>query len=183
MRRLLASAFLLLLPASAWLSAVAIQSARSGRLSIADLMTKSEYDRSGLAKLSDAEREALEEWLTRYTDRLKRDAPTHPGGAREPAELAGKDRGEICDTDRLPRGWLKVGDRWNPTKCGSPVTIEYNVWEVERYTNKPLGAEMEVCAEMPTPEGWEQVSVRWNPTTCGHPTGIVDNVKKIRRVR
>ncbi|HEV3470649.1 MAG TPA: hypothetical protein VG148_15100 [Pyrinomonadaceae bacterium] len=167
--------------ASAWLAAGLARPGQGRRVRLAELMTKGEYDRAGLAKLSDAEREALEDWLTAYTDRLTAEAGA--GGAEEPAELAGKDRAEICDTDRLPRGWLKVDDRWSPTKCRSPVTIEYNVWVVERYAARPVGAEMEVCADTPTPAGWVQVSARWNPAACGHPTGIVDNVKRIRRVR
>ncbi len=181
MRRPLAAALLVLLLASAWLAAGRARPWQGRRVRLADLMTKTEYDRAGLAKLSDAEREALEDWLTAYTDRVTAGAAA--GGAEEPAELVGKDRAEICDTDRLPRGWLKVDDRWSPTKCGSPATIVYNVWVVERHTGKEVGAEMEVCADTPTPAGWVEVSARWNPTVCGHPTGIVDNVKRIRRVR
>lgn len=183
MRRPLPACLLLLLFASAWLSAGLAHTAQGRRLRLADLMTKAEYDRAGLARLSDREREALDEWLTAYTDRVTADATARPGGAREPAELAGKDRGEICDTDRLPRGWLKVDDRWSPTQCGDPPTIVYNVWVVERHTNKPVGAEMEVCSDAPTPAGWVEVSARWNPAACGHPAGIVDNVKRIKRVR
>lgn len=182
MRRLLPAALALLL-ASAWLSAGAPPAGQGRRLRLAALMTKAEYDRTGLAKLSGDEREALEDWLTEYIDRVTADAAPRRLAPREPPELAGQDKGEICDTDRLPRGWVKVGDRWNPSKCGSPATIVYNVWEVERYTNKPVGAEMEVCADTPTPAGWVEVSARWSPATCGHPTGISDNVKKIKRVR
>lgn len=182
MSRLLPAALALLL-ASVWLAAAGAVAVQHRRLRLAALMTKAEYDRAGLAKLSGGEREALEEWLTEYIDRVTADASPRQRGPREPPELAGEDRGEICDTDRLPRGWVKVGDRWNPSKCGSPATIVYNVWEVERHTNKPVGAEMEVCADTPTPAGWIEVSARWNPATCGHPTGISDNVKKIKRVR
>jgi hypothetical protein len=182
MRRLLPAALALLL-ASAWLSAGAPLPVQGRRIRLAELMTKAEYDRAGLAKLSADEREALEEWVTEYIGRMTDAASPGARGPREPAELEGKDKGELCDTDRLPRGWLKVGDRWNPAKCGNPPTVVYNVWEVERYTNKPVGAEMEVCADTPTPRGWVEVGARWNPTTCGHPTGIEDNVKKIKRVR
>lgn len=182
MRRLLPAALALLL-ASAWLSAGAPPPAQGRRVRLAELMTKAEYDRAGLGKLSGDEREALEEWVTEYVDRMAAAAAPGTRAPREPAALAGEEKGEICDTERLPRGWLKVGDRWNPTKCGNPSTVVYNVWEVERYTNKPVGAEMEVCADTPTPSGWVEVSARWNPTTCGHPTGISDNVKKIKRVR
>ncbi|HWS55516.1 MAG TPA: hypothetical protein VN228_15365 [Pyrinomonadaceae bacterium] len=182
MRRLPPAALALLL-ASVWLSAAAVNAVQHRRVRLAALMTKGEYDRAGLAKLSHDEREALEEWLTEYIDRVTNEATTRPRAPREPPGLAGEERGEICDTDRLPRGWVKVGDRWNPTKCGNPATIVYNVWEVERYTNKPVGAELEVCADTPTPSGWIEVSARWNPATCGHPTGISDNVKKIKRVR
>lgn len=183
MRRPLPAALLLLLLASTMLSAGGPRPGQSRRLRLADLMTKSEYDRAGLAKLSEAERESLDEWLTAYTDRVAADAPARAGRVPEPPELVGKERGEICDTDRLPQGWLKVDDRWNPAKCRSPALIEYNVWVVERHAGKPVGAEMEVCSDTPTPAGWVEVSARWNPAACGHPAGIVDNVKRIKRVR
>jgi hypothetical protein len=156
-------------------------SARLQRLRIAELMSKGEYDRAGLAKLSDGEREALDEWLTRYTDGLA--AESRHGRTPEPPGLEGKDRVEICGDSPVPRGWVKVNDRWNPTKCGSPTSIVYNVWEVERYANKPVGAEMEVCADAPTPPGWAEINSTWSPTKCGHPTKIVDNVKRIKRLR
>jgi hypothetical protein len=80
----------------------------------------------------------------------------------------------------MPKGWVKVGDEWNPTKCRKTSGIEYNVWYIERYGDKPVGTEMTVCTRTPTPEGWKETGRKWNPTTC-HPNDF-DNVKTIKRV-
>src|SRR5688572_3111824 len=157
---------ILLLLASVWLTA-GRTNPLGPRLRVVDLMTKSEYDRTGLAKLSDGEREALDEWLTRYVDGLVAEGRRDHGP--EPPGVGGEDRVEICGDSEVPRGWVKINDRWNPTKCGSPTKIIYNVWEIERVTNKPVGAEMEVCADTTTPPGWAVINSTWVPTKCGQP--------------
>jgi hypothetical protein len=88
----------------------------------------------------------------------------------------------MCAGGAVPSGWILVNDQWNPTSCGNPTSIVYNVWIIDRYDDKPVGSVMSACAAAPTPSGWIIVNTQWNPTTCGHPTSIVNNVKQIRRV-
>lgn len=68
-----------------------------------------------------------------------------------------------------------------PTSCGNPSSISENVWYIESYNNKPLGAVMTVCAQ-PIPNGWVKISGSWNPTMCGSPSSIQDNVIQIMRL-
>jgi hypothetical protein len=88
----------------------------------------------------------------------------------------------ICSSSPVPAGWIKVNDHWSPTSCGNPTSIVYNVWTIETYQDKPVGAVMNVCASAPTPAGWVDINTYWSPTSCGHPTSIVHNMKQIRRV-
>jgi hypothetical protein len=81
----------------------------------------------------------------------------------------------------VPPGWIKVNDSWNPMMCGKPTSITYNVWTIERYSNKPTGFVMQACSG-PAPAGWIVVSTNWNPTACGHPTSISGNMMTIKRV-
>jgi hypothetical protein len=91
---------------------------------------------------------------------------------------------EICATSPVPAGWIKVNDRWDPTICGRPTSIVYNVWAIQRYDNQPVGTYMTVCAQAPTPSGWVLVDTHWDPTRCGYPhSTIVHNMKQIKRVR
>jgi len=89
---------------------------------------------------------------------------------------------DICASGPIPAGWIKVNDHWNPTSCGNPSSIVYNVITIERFNDKPIGSLMGVCAAAPTPNGWVDVDTRWEPTACGHPANIVHNMKTIRRV-
>ncbi len=97
----------------------------------------------------------------------------------EPAAVPGPQ--VLCAGD-IPPGWIKTNDRWDPTRCGNPTAISSNVWIVEEYRHKPVGATMIVCAGM-VPEGWVVVNRTWNPTTCGRPATIMQNVMMIKRVR
>ncbi len=81
----------------------------------------------------------------------------------------------------IPSGWIKVNDAWNPTVCGNPSNISYNVWTIERYDNKPVGSTMQACAA-PVPSGWAIVGSNWNPTACGHPSSISNNRMTIKRL-
>jgi hypothetical protein len=92
------------------------------------------------------------------------------------------ERMDVCASSPIPNGWIKVDDHWNPTTCGNPSSIVYNVVTIERYDNKPAGAVMTVCAGAATPNGWVEIGSSWNPTMCGHPSSIVNNVKQIKRV-
>ncbi len=181
MRRTLIIAFTLLLASTT--SFFIGRAGASQKANIREMMSKAEFDRAGLWKLSGSDIEALNEWLTNYRERISKEARGEVYEAEEPEELSKQTKAEICAQAALPRGWIKVGDRWNPAKCGNPTSITYNVAEIERYNDKQLGAEMDVCADTPTPDGWEESGKRWNPTTCGHPTSIVNNVKRIKRMK
>jgi len=91
-------------------------------------------------------------------------------------------RMSICASSPIPDGWIKVDDFWSPTTCGNPGNITYNVWVIERYSNKPRGAVMDVCASAATPDGWVERGTAWRPNRCGHPNNITQNVKLIQRV-
>ena len=97
-----------------------------------------------------------------------------------PANAANAATATVCAWN-VPAGWLKVNDTWDPTRCGFPTSITYNVWTIESYFDKPIGWNMWVCAGW-QPPGWGVVNVLWDPTRCGHPTSIVGNVWQIRRV-
>ena len=81
----------------------------------------------------------------------------------------------------IPAGWIAINDSWNPTACGNPTSIVYNIVTIERYDNKPKGSQMQACAG-PVPAGWAVVGTRWNPSVCGHPTAITQNVMTIRKM-
>jgi hypothetical protein len=90
---------------------------------------------------------------------------------------------EVCRGTRLA-GWIRVDDRWDPARCGSPTTIVYNVWILVRYENMPVGTVISVCAGAATPRGWVKIDDAWIPTKCGHPTNLgVNNVKRIKRMQ
>ncbi|MEV0382039.1 hypothetical protein [Nonomuraea sp. NPDC050643] len=80
----------------------------------------------------------------------------------------------------VPAGWVKTDDTWDPTRCGNPTSIVYNVWTIESYYDKPIGWNMTVCAGW-QPVGWAVTNTRWDPTRCGHPTSIVSNMWTIQR--
>ncbi len=93
---------------------------------------------------------------------------------------------EVAETEfvcagEVPSGWIKVNDAWNPTTCGNPTRVTYNVWMIAQYTEKPIGTVMVVC-NGPAPSGWVIVGTAWNPTACGHPTTNQKNVMTIKRL-
>lgn len=95
--------------------------------------------------------------------------------------------GEVLETQtvcagQIPFGWIRVNDSWNPSVCGKPTAITYNVWTIVRYDNKPAGSVMQVCSG-PVMPGWTVVSTSWNPTACGRPTSMTDNIMTIRRIQ
>ena len=81
----------------------------------------------------------------------------------------------------VPSGWVKINDAWNPTVCGSPTTITYNVWVIEQLGDQPIGAVVHACKGA-VPLGWAIVGTAWNPTVCGHPTSNQPNVMAIKRL-
>jgi hypothetical protein len=82
----------------------------------------------------------------------------------------------------LPPGWIKINDAWNPTVCGNPATITYNVWTLQQLSDQSLGAIIHACSGA-VPSGWAIVGAAWNPTVCGHPTINQTNVMAIKRLR
>jgi hypothetical protein len=111
-------------------------------------------------------------------------ALTACGGPTPPparAQAASIDNVQSVCAGQVPTGWIKINDSWNPTTCGNPTSISYNVWTIERYDNKPAGAQMRACFGS-VPNGWAMVGSTWDPTACGHPTSISNNVMTIRRL-
>jgi hypothetical protein len=80
-----------------------------------------------------------------------------------------------------PPGWIKINDAWNPTVCGKPTIIAYNVWTIQRFTDQPMGAIIYACRAA-VPLGWAMVGTLWNPTVCGHPSANQPNVMAIKRL-
>lgn len=81
----------------------------------------------------------------------------------------------------LPPGWIKINDAWNPTVCGNPTRIAYNVWTIQRFVDQPMGAVIHACRGA-VPAGWAIVGTLWNPTVCGHPAANQPNVMAIKRL-
>jgi hypothetical protein len=81
----------------------------------------------------------------------------------------------------IPPGWIKINDAWNPTVCGKPTGIAYNVWTIQRFTDQPMGAVIYACRGA-VPSGWAIVGTLWNPTVCGHPSANPPNVMAIKRL-
>lgn len=98
----------------------------------------------------------------------------------------GTDEGDrsvkICAGDPVPASYIWVDDRWDPSQCGNPSSITYNVWTVEKYGDKPVGSTMSACDAAPTPTGWVKISDKWDPQRCGHPSSNIKNVKTIKRL-
>ena len=91
----------------------------------------------------------------------------------------------VCAGQPLPAGWVVTGDRWNPTTCGNPSSIVYNVWFITQVSNLPVNSTIDMCAYSPggPPQNWVVVGGRWNPTACSNPPNIVNNITTIRRIQ
>lgn len=113
-------------------------------------------------------------------------APDHrepPTSEAPPAPLA---LGAILRTQNVcagavTSGWIKINDAWNPTVCGKPAIITYNVWTLQQLSDQPVGAVIHAC-KGPVPSGWALVGTAWNPTVCGHPATNQLNVMVIKRL-
>jgi hypothetical protein len=86
----------------------------------------------------------------------------------------------VCAASMLP-GWIKVNDAWNPTVCGKPATLSYNVWTIQELSDQPIDAVIQACKGA-VPSGWVIVGTGWNPTMCGHPATNQSNVMAIKRL-
>ena len=123
--------------------------------------------------------------LPTTTPEAKPPLPEH----REPpagTTLAPLSLGAILTTQNVcagsvPTGWIKINDAWNPTVCGNPATITYNVWIIQQLSDQPPGAVVHACKGA-VPSGWAVVGTTWNPTVCGHPATNLANVMAIRRL-
>jgi hypothetical protein len=80
-----------------------------------------------------------------------------------------------------PPGWIKINDAWNPTVCGNPSKITYNVWTIQQFADQPPGAVIQACKGS-VPAGWAVVGTGWNPTMCGNPAINQANVMTLRRL-
>ncbi len=82
-----------------------------------------------------------------------------------------------------PSGWAVTNDAWNPTRCGGPTSITYNVWTIVRLDSIPVGGTLSICqGYVPLPSNWVTVGTSWVPTRCGQPTQSINNVATIKRV-
>lgn len=81
----------------------------------------------------------------------------------------------------VPSGWIKINDAWNPTVCGNPANLTYNVWTLQQLSDQPVGAVIHACRGT-VPPGWALVGTAWNPTVCGHPATNQFNVMAIKRL-
>ena len=81
----------------------------------------------------------------------------------------------------MPPGWIKINDAWNPTICGNPAALTYNIWTIQRLSDQPMGAVIQAC-KASVPDGWAIVGTSWNPTVCGHPATHRLNVMAIKRL-
>jgi hypothetical protein len=87
----------------------------------------------------------------------------------------------ICTGSPVPFGWIVTNDSWDPTRCGNPPTISYNVQTITSHYDQPLGTTLTVCTYAPVPPGWTVTSMRWDPGSCGHPSFISNNISTIQR--
>ena len=106
--------------------------------------------------------------------------------ANEAPPLAPLSLGAILRTQNVcagsvPTGWIKINDAWNPTVCGNPATMAYNVWTLQQLSDQPVGTVIHAC-KAPVPSGWSLVGTAWNPTVCGHPATNQSNVIVIQRL-
>jgi hypothetical protein len=97
-----------------------------------------------------------------------------------PVSPAGAAVNTVC-AGSLPTGWVKTNDFWDPTRCGNPSRITYNVWNIASYYDQPVGAIMTVCSNQ-LPVGWVTINTQWDPTSCGHPSRITQNMWTIQRL-
>lgn len=89
--------------------------------------------------------------------------------------------GLVCK-DQAPWGWVVTNDSWDPTRCGGPTKIVYNVWKIAELRSVPVGGTLTICRTyVPIPHNWTILSETWNPTRCGQPVKITNNVATIKR--
>ena len=96
-----------------------------------------------------------------------------------------------CIFDASPSGWIKV-DLFYSTmiaRCGTSIYQTPNTAKLEQYSNKPIGATMEVCISTyysPTPAGWQNTGNYYfaGYGRCGSSfSSTSPNVRTIQRVQ
>lgn len=61
-----------------------------------------------------------------------------------------------CSSEPVPAGWLIRDIEWDPTRCGNPIEIYGNVYNIVRVDNLPIGEELGVCnTNFIIPLGWQ----------------------------
>ncbi|TDD83476.1 hypothetical protein [Actinomadura rubrisoli] len=99
-----------------------------------------------------------------------------------PAGMANASTATVCaGRENVPDGFVKINDIWDPTTCGRPTSITYNLWVIESTQDKAVGEWISVCAGW-RPTGWATVETDWNPNRCGHPSSISENIWIIQRL-
>jgi hypothetical protein len=111
-------------------------------------------------------------------ENIPRDAPASP---LAPLSLETILQTQNICSGSVPPGWIKINDAWNPTVCGKPTSIAYNIWTIQRFADQPVGAVIHACKGA-VPSGWALVGTLWNPTVCGHPSSNQPNVMAIKRL-
>jgi hypothetical protein len=89
-----------------------------------------------------------------------------------------------CASTDLGPDYVLIDDYWDPTRCGSPASVEANVWvlaELPEATQADPHPSIEICAYGTPPAGWTVISERWDPTRCGRPGAIGPNIRLIRK--
>lgn len=106
--------------------------------------------------------------------------PVPPPAPRLPSAA----NSQVVCKGAAPSGWVVTNDAWNPTRCGGPIGITYNVWTIVRLNSIPVGGTLSICRHyVHVPSNWVVVGTSWIPTRCGQPTQIVNNIATIKRVR
>lgn len=95
-----------------------------------------------------------------------------------------------CCSEGPPSGSVKVNDSWSPTTCGSPTDSKVrNTCTYEDYSDKLVGAIMDICNDQAVPAGWAPApdsstnpdGTHWSPTKCGSPPNNSPNMLKIKK--
>ncbi len=116
--------------------------------------------------------------------------PGSTGSSPQPgAAHAGLETRTICRSEQRPSGWIAIdyvdGGSRCPKATASASERATSGVVIARYSNQPVGALMEVCANQQTPRGWQWASSAvQDAARCpgaagdGRPT-----VRMMRRVR
>jgi len=95
------------------------------------------------------------------TDRIPGPSPESQPGPRSAPALGDVADGrslidQICRTRPMPSGWIALRYTTGGENCPASTDPEnpYTVAVIERYSHKPVGATMVVCADQAVPRDW-----------------------------